>query len=416
MELEVALNSVFDPPAGHTAESNEATASVSAVSTTESSGNEIVRSTSIAMAAHTGIAPIGMKKQYYVITRPMEPKKRIKDRQWKHRPKVSSRLSKDFPWEVVLRFLKDHARSLIILQMVDKNLNNLISIDNKLWLYIFNREIKNTAYCIRTIKDPIYPTMRLWKSHLHGLPVYLGPLRGDSDDACLGFAFDACFSSYVRRVYALKHGTKCGICGCRYRHEVYWSLRMRVCRLCMEGNTISGEALSRKYGVDYSDMLINHKGKFFFYTGNVTGSDDRVSVNHMTSAELNVRNTTYMFWLPHLRTFLDLPALCQKQKDRRNAAVVLSNAVKRRWTTFQRNIFGTKKSNYSVDCLVIALYRNEKKRFTHPYGVTVPVGGPSWSFPDCTTKYGRPNKFIARNGENLSFFYRLLGDFEDCVV
>ena len=84
----------------------------------------------------------------------MQPKKRNKCRQWKNRPKVSSKLSKDFPWEVVLRFLGDHPRSLILLQMVDKNLNNLISTDNRLWLSKFNKEIKNTAYCNRTVKDP----------------------------------------------------------------------------------------------------------------------------------------------------------------------------------------------------------------------------------------------------------------------
>ena len=217
----------------------------------------------------------------------MEPKRRNKDRQWKRRPKVSTNISKDFPWEVVLRFLTGHARSLILLQMVDKNLNHLISTDNQLWVSKFKKEIKNTAYCIRSINDPIYPNLRLWKSHLTGMPVYTGPLRGDSDDSSLGFAFDACFSSYVRRVYALKNGTRCGMCGCRHKHDPYWSLRMRVCRLCMEGNSISGELLSRKYGLDYSDLLMQHKGKFFYYGSNsATVSDDRVSLHGMTKADL----------------------------------------------------------------------------------------------------------------------------------
>ena len=139
------------------------------------------------------IAPPAMVERYYVVTRRLEPKKRNRDRQWKKRPKVPSRLSRDFPWEVVLRFLKDHYRSLILLQMVDKNLNHIISTENKLWLTIFNREIRHTAYCIRSINDPLYPNLRLWKPHLNGLPVYTGPLRGDSDDSTLGFAFDASF-------------------------------------------------------------------------------------------------------------------------------------------------------------------------------------------------------------------------------
>lgn len=355
-----------------------------------------------------------LKKQHYVATRSMQPKKRNRDRQWKTRPKVSSNLSKDFPWEVVLRFLKDHPRSLILLQMVDKNLYNLISTDNKMWLSIFRREIKHTAYCIRTIQDPVYPNLRLWKPALNGIPVYVGPLRGDPDESKLPFGFDVSFSSYVRRTFALKHGTRCGLCGCRHRHDLYWSLRMRVCRLCMENNSISGEALSRKYGIDYSDMLVKHKGQVFFYSCNIASGEDRVSMHSMTRADIGVKSTTYMFWLPHLRSFLDLPALYQQQAARRRAAVVLSNAVKRRWGTLQRNIFATKKAHYSIDCLLLVLYRNEKKRFTHPYGVASITGGPAWAFSECP-RSGH-SKITLRNGFNIAQFYRLLVDYEDCIV
>jgi hypothetical protein len=365
------------------------------------------------VAGPTGTAPVGFIKQYCVVARQLETKKRNRDRQWKHRPKVSSRLSKDFPWEVVLRFLKDHYKSLILLQMVDKNLNHLVSTDNALWLAIFKKEISQTAYCIRSINDPIYPNLRLWKPHLNGLPVYTGPLRGDSDDSTLGFGFDSSFSSYVRRGFALKFGTRCGLCGCRHRHEMYWSLRKRVCRLCMEGNTISAEALSKKYGVDYSDMLIEHKGKFFFYNCSNSTKDDRVSLSGMNRADIQTRPFTYMFWLPHLRTFLDLPALYQQQNERRQAAMVLSNAVKRRWGLHQRNIFGTVKINYSVDCLLLVLYRNEKKRVTNPYSNSVGLGGPSWSFSDNTAK---KSKFAVRNGQSNAHFHRLLADYEDSVV
>jgi hypothetical protein len=136
----------------------------------------------------------------------MEPKKRAKGREWKKRPKVHSNISKDFPWEVVLRFLQ-HPRSLIMLQMVDKNLYHLIKRDHKLWLSIFKREIFNQAYCVRTIKDPLFPELRLLKSHLHGFPVYAGPMDNLTPN----------FSNYVRRVFALQHGTRCGMCGCRYK-------------------------------------------------------------------------------------------------------------------------------------------------------------------------------------------------------
>jgi hypothetical protein len=295
--------------------------------------------------------------------------------------------------------------------MVDKNLNHLISTDHFMWLDKFKREIKSHAYCNRSVIDPIYPSLRLWKAHLTSLPVYNGPLRGDSDDSTLGFAFDTCFSSYVRRVYALKHGTKCGMCGCRHRHDLYWSLRMRVCRLCMEANTISGEMLSRKYGVDFSDMLARHKGEFFFFPSGVT-NDDRISVHGMNKTDIHTRNTTYIFWLPHLRKFLDFQALYQQQNARREAAVLLSNAVKRRWGTLQRNIYGTAKAHFSVDCLLLTLYRNEKKRVTNTICNSALPGGPNWSF---YLARGAP-KFQARNHASISYFHRLIVDYEDFVV
>jgi hypothetical protein len=342
----------------------------------------------------------------------MQPNKKNKGRQWKHRPKVSSNLSKDFPWEVVLRFLRDHPRSLILLQMVDKNLKNLISTDDGLWLSKFNKEIKNTAFCNRTVKDPLYPNLRLWKPHLHGLPVYMGPLRGDSDDSSLGFAFDASFSSYVRRVFALKHGTKCGMCGCRHRHELYWSLRMRVCRLCMEANSITGEALSRKYGVDYSDLLCQHKGKFFFYSLSAAGMDDKMSLDSMARADLGVRYMTHLLWLPHLRTLLDFDALHKQQILRRLAAKLLSGLAKRQWVTSVRALFYPKKC--SIDCLLLELYRNEKKRVFTPYGLRNPPGGHYWAFPACHSRTG--SKFGTRNNEPLARVHSLMGEYEDCVV
>lgn len=341
----------------------------------------------------------------------MEPKKRNRDRKWRNRPKVCSGLSKDFPWEIVLRFLSRHSRSLILLQMVDKNLNNLITTDHKLWLDTFKREIKSHAYCIRSITDPVYPGLKLWKPQLTGLPVYAGPLPGESDASSLAPGFQAEFSSYVRRVFALKHGMRCGMCGCRYRHDPYWSLRMRVCRLCMENNTISGVLLSKKFGVDFSELLARFPGKFFFYGCHSYLSDDRVSTHGMSKADLH--NSTYIFWMPHLRKLLDFPALYQQQQQKKRAGVVLSNAVKRRWMMAQQNLYVTKKASYSIDCLLVTLYRNEKKRFEKPYGVYVTEGGPTWAFPE----HPRKNfKITSRTGKGLQSYFRMLAEFEDFVV
>jgi hypothetical protein len=301
---------------------------------------------------------------------------------------------------------------MILLQMVDKNLRHIIASDHQFWLKIFKRSLYQKSYCVQEVKDPLYPSLRLWKSHLHGIPVHGGALRGDHDEATLGFAFDKCFTSYVRRAFALMNGTRCGMCGCRYRHEPYWSLRMRVCRLCMEANTISSDELCHKYGVDYSDLVTEIAGKVFYFTASNSGKDDRVGLHCILSGN-GMRNFTYLFWVPHLTRYIDLPALYHRQNMRKKAAKTLSAAIQRRWILHQRNFYADKKHN-SIDCLVLALRRNERRRCTNRYGICTVTGGPSWSFPE------RPHnghcKFTARNLRALPAYYRLVETFSDCVV
>lgn len=346
-------------------------------------------------------------------------KKRSKGREWKAKSKVSANISKDFPWEIILSFLKRHARSLILLPMVDKNLRGIITSDHQLWIGIFKSKINQLSTCIQEIKDPLYTGMRLWKAHLNGIPVYNGVLPGDPSDYLLPPTFNDLFTSYVRRAFALMHGTRCGMCGCRYRHEPYWSLRMRVCRLCMEANTVSSEELCFKYGVDYSDLILKAANKVFYFIAVNSGKDDRVGMHyhHSTkwlSAEFHHnRNYLHLFWVPHLRNLLDIPALYQQQKKRKEAAVILSTALQRSYILQQRHIYANKKHT-TIDCLVLIIRRNERKRLTNPYGLAVIPGGPSWSFPE------RPRcghtKFTARNGKPLPVFYRLIESCSDCVV
>ena len=346
------------------------------------------------------------------------PKRRKQDRVWKSRSKVSAGVSKDFPWETVLSFLRDHKRSMILLQMVDRNLRGLIANDHGYWLKIFRWHLSNKAFCVQEVKDPLYPCLRLWKSGLHGVPVHMGVLRGDSDDAALGFGFDEAFTSYVRRAFAITYGTRCGMCGNRYRHEPYWSLRMRVCRLCVEANTVSSEELYHKYGVDYSDLLVQVVGKVFVFQAANTGKDDRVGLHCMGIADLRNRAFTYLFWVPHLSKLIDLPSLCQQQTARKEAAAVLSGALRRRWILGQRQHFALQDKNRAIDCLVLRLKRNERNHLTQHnsryFGPPFVVGGPYWAF-NCRAHSGKC-KFTARNGQALPAYFRMLETAADCVV
>jgi hypothetical protein len=244
--------------------------------------------------------------------------------------------------------------------------------------------------------------------------VHTGIVRGDHDEAKLPFGFDSCFTSYVRRAYALIKGTRCGMCGCRHRHEIYWSLRMRVCRLCMEANTVSAEELSFKFGVDYSDLITVFARKIFFFAACNSGRDDRVDMRYVNSRIHGYRNFTYLFWVPHLKALIDLPALCQQQCIRKRSAALLSAAVQRRWILQQRFVFATAKLHYSIDCLVLAIKRNEKKRITNSYGLPNASGGPAWSFPE-RSKSGKC-KIAARTGHCMSYYLHLQDTSVDCPV
>jgi hypothetical protein len=63
-----------------------------------------------------------------------------------------------------------------------------------------------------------------------------------------------------------------------------------------------------------------------------------------------------------------------------------------------------------VDCLLLSLYRNEKRRLINTV-YSPSIGGASWSFSSC-----RLQKFALRNGEPNSLYHRLVVDFEDFVV
>jgi hypothetical protein len=180
----------------------------------------------------------------------------------------------------------------------------------------------------------------------------------------------------------------------------------------MEANSISGDALCNKYGVDYSDILAQQKGQFFFHTCCMKIADDRVSLHGVTDS--NAKSTILMFWLPHLRRFLDFPALYAQQNERRQAVQLLGSCVRRRWILSVQNQYATRKLHYSIDCLVLSLLRNEKKRVLSPNGVVVPRGGPAWAFHEMSK--GGMSKFSSRNQTALAQYHRLLVDYEDWVV
>ena len=355
--------------------------------------------------------------------RPIKRRGKTADRSWHRRSKVSLCISKDFPWEVILKHLEQRPQSLILMQMVDKNLNQVLRTSHDLWKRVYTRHFHYKAYMARRVDDPLFPGLKLWKNGLTGVPYHTGPLPAEgvpgsrAEGEALSFtpAFRDSFTSYARRWLALLHGRRCGMCGCRFRHEVYWSLRMRLCKLCVAQNCVSSWELHTAYGLDYATVLRNVAGKVFYFNTVLQQGEDRVAFHAAKPSDLREKRSQLMFWRPHMQRLYDLPSLRVLQTEKRRQALFLCSVVRRRWMRSLRVLFAGKHALKAIDCLLSTAYRNEKKRIMTPYGKAVPKGGPDWAFPELPL-CGHTRHFTL-TGETQQAMSRRLYAFEDhCVA
>ena len=151
----------------------------------------------------------------------MKRRKPPRTREWKRRDKVSACTSALFPWETVFQILFTKSpRSLVLLQMVCRSLRATLAVEEMLWIRVFKRFVFTTAYNSVKVPSPEYPGLTLYKPVLVGVPVHMGRIRTDPDGVSLPPEFDASFCAYVRKAFALMSVDRCGLCGCRHRHEV----------------------------------------------------------------------------------------------------------------------------------------------------------------------------------------------------
>ena len=223
-----------------------------------------------------------------------------------------------------MRHLVKHARSLILMQMVDRNLRRTICSDDRLWRRVFKDQIYKASHLSQPVKQTRYPGLRLFKSSLTSVPVHMGPIRGDRDDHTLPAGFDEAFAAYVRKAFALQNGHRCGMCGSRWHHDPYWSLGMRVCRLCVAGNVVSNWELLDKYGLHFYDILRQIAGKVFYFAQACAPKHDKLPPFSVRPVDLAFRQQIWCFWRPHLAQCFDLPALYAEQQRRRAAVQLLS--------------------------------------------------------------------------------------------
>ena len=369
-------------------------------------------------------APVGQKPQRITAKQiepaPMKRRKPPRTREWKRRDKVSACTSANFPWEVVFQILfVKSPRSLVLLQMVDRNLRALLAAERTIWIRVFRAYIFSTAYITTKVHSQKYPGLCLYKGGLNGIPVHTGRIRTDADGASLPPEFDASFTAYVRKAFALKCVDRCGLCGCRHRHDAYWSLGMRVCQLCMAENTISSWELVSNYGVHYYDIMREISGKVFYYLLHPS-LRNRSSFCADRICEAGSKSNLLMFWRPHLEKVLNLDELRREQTLKRESIERIC-AVVRRARVYKLRRELAKHPLRSPDCLVIKLFAEERKRRCAPYrgkwhiaSSYITPGDGSWAFweaPRC----GK-SRHQHRHGESPEALARHMIKWEDVAV
>jgi hypothetical protein len=300
-------------------------------------------------------------------------------RAWPHKKKVSSNLSREFPWEIILGHLKKDTQgihALVMLQMVDKNLNQTITSNLPLWTELFKKYIYRSYFntSLRCMNDFRFQRLLLRTSINYPVPIHTGLIPGDPSYADQPDRNKE-FSDYVRKAVALKIGKHCGLCGARHRHVPYWGLGMRVCSLCFAHNSISALSLYHDYGLHFMDIIRNHYEDIFYYEMSCNETDCRITfwnTNGMhkecSNNALNSKGSHHMIWRPHLEKVMDLVKIKQDHKVRKEASQTLCSAIKRHWILLQRKKAASRSKRPSIDAFLINLNQNETKRLIHPYG------------------------------------------------
>jgi hypothetical protein len=322
---------------------------------------------------------------------PMKCKKAKHIRSWPRKKKVSANLSKNFPWEIILDHLRKSQKgvyALVMLQLVDKNLRQVIRNQVLMWTDIFKRMIYKRSFYAKVMDDYRFPRLLLHNSAFHTVPVHVGLVPGDSHYVDTPDREQE-FCRYVRKAVALKFGKHCSLCGARRSHYPYWGLGMRVCNLCLAKNSLSSARIFQDYGLHYMDLIRAHYQDVYYYEIQHNDADMRVSFTNITIPKegltyKDMKSLHCMMWKPHLEKVVDLDQIRTGHIQRKQSAQFICALLRRRWVFFQREKAGGCKRP-SIDTLLIHLNQNEKRRLLHPYGrcselAAQIVLGSGWAF------------------------------------
>lgn len=172
-----------------------------------------------------------------------------------------------------------------------------------------------------------------------------------------------------RKITVLRCAPCCGMCGTtRYATRPFWSVGMRICKDCVRGNLISNTVLYERFWLTLDCPVQGHKtfvdaiiGKVFFFSNTLT-VHQRLDFTVDRMDFPGGRRSLWFFWLPHLRTVLDMDGLAREAWEKSSAARTVRAQVRR--CLVLRALAGT-ASNERTKPTVLTTYcgmRKDNKR------------------------------------------------------
>jgi hypothetical protein len=139
-------------------------------------------------------------------------------------------------------------------------------------------------------------------------------------------------SRHSRKRVCLQEAQRCGMCGATRHHYPFWALGMRVCKLCLKQNLVSGSALYLDYGLDFTSrgLIRSMAARVFFFEIEKKAGRVRECLSHNPADFMcpGMPGDHTFFWKPHLGKVVDLDAAARRLRLARSLVPRLTAAAR----------------------------------------------------------------------------------------
>ena len=294
----------------------------------------------------------------------------------------------DDVWRVILHHLRLRPKSALFLSWTCKSICKVATADPQYWVDMLRTEQENGfntgarrggLHAVSTrIPDIVcHPVPNFKPSQQRFTPPWRLYTRSNRwPGMALSEARLTALAVYYRRILALKHYRRCGLCGAVFHHTPVWSLRMRVCCDCLRENLVSNVVLFHRYGVDYWKHVHEIAGHVFYFFNHHSPSVlvRSFSWDPLDFVDVKGMSPSIFFWRPHLQAVLDLRAREEKLCQHRAAATVLVPRLRRLITHLFVHLQGKSyHKGMAASSQYIQLLRARLLTFLSPASTPVPV-------------------------------------------